>query len=207
MTKNAHRAKDFDMKRTISILLLILTLALSICLIGCKRVKKDEAKEIVKELVMASYDLNVIYFGEGLKHDENAEGENGYVKVDDDALYTSRKELIKETRRVFTDSYAQEIINTSFYGMAGGIEGTANYARYLLDEEGYLMIKKDSDVIDGDIAQYDYDSIEIVKIKKNLIIARIDTVNLDSNQTVQINISYSADIDGNMDWRLDSATY
>ena len=48
---------------------------------------------------------------------------------------------------------------------------------------------------------------EIVKIKKNLIIARITTANLDVNQTVQINISYSADIDGNMDWRLDSATY
>lgn len=195
------------MKKAITVLLLILTLALCICFTGCKRVKDDEAKEIVCTLVKESYDLNVIYFGQGLKHDKSAEGKNGYIRVDDDALYTERKPLIAKTREIFSNSYAQSIINSTFYGTTGGIDGTANFARYISDDDGRLTIKKDSAILDTPVAVYDYSSIEIVKNSKNMIIARLNTTNLGSNNTqVQITLVYE-EYEGESAWRIDSATY
>jgi hypothetical protein len=188
------------MKRIIALaLMVILVISLVPSLIACKRVDESEAKEIVKDLVEQSYELNVIYFGAGLKHDEKSE--EGYIRVSDDALYTKKKPLVDKTKEIFSESYAQGIISSAFVGNSGGIDSTAAYARYVEDFDGVLTIRRDSAVIE-EIAEYDFSTTKIIKNAKNSIIARITTNNLESNTEVQIQFVYE---DGA--WKIDSATY
>ena len=191
------------MKRIISILLvLIFALSMLPFIISCKRVDDEQAKEIVKDLVGKSYELNVIYFGAGLKHTIEEGNEDLYIRVDEDAAYQKKKPLVEMTRKVFSEKYAQSMITTAFVGLSGGIEGSGAFARYIEDYDGILTIRKDSQIIDVEIATYDFSTIKIVKNSKNQIIARIMTNNLDVNQEVQIYLVYEKD-----SWKIDSATY
>ena len=190
------------MKRIIAIaLIVIFAISLVPCLVSCKRVKDDEAISIITKLVKESYDLNVIYFGEGLEHEFTEQDTGDYVRVSENALYVEKKPLVDKTHEVFSKSYSQGIISSAFVGEGGGIDSTVAYARYIEDYDGILTIRRDSVVVD-DIAQYDYSTIKIVKNSKNLIIARITTNNLDSNTEVQIQFVYEDDA-----WKIDSATY
>ncbi len=190
------------MKRIIALVLMVIfAISLVPCLISCKRVKDDEAREIIKELVESSYDLNVIYFGTGLRHELTEEDTGDYIRVSEDALYTTKKPLVEKTKEIFSADYAQDIISSAFVGAGGGISSTASYARYIEDVDGILTIRRDSVVVDA-IAEYDYSTIKIIKNSKNLIIARIQTSNLESNTEVQMQFVYE---DGA--WKIDSATY
>ena len=190
------------MKRIIAfIFVIIFAISLVPCLISCKRVKDDEAIKIVNELVEVSYELNVIYFGNGLEHEIAEDDTNSYVRVSEDALYTKKKPLVEKTNEVFSKSYAQGIISSAFVGAGGGIDSTASFPRYVEDYDGILTIRRDSVVVD-EIAQYDFSTTKIIKNSKNLIIARIMTKNLSSNVEVQIQFVYE-----DKAWKIDSATY
>lgn len=178
-----------------------MVISLTLCLSGCQRASDSEAKEIIKELVMASYDFNVIYFGNGLKHDESSELD--YIPVDKDALYRSEEELKAATKEIFSNEYSQTLVTSAFVGGESGIEGTGAYPRYIEGTDGVLTIRKNSDVLQAEIATYDYSTISIVKNTRDEIIARITTNNLgNNNQEVQIYFVYEDDA-----WKIDSATY
>ena len=63
--------------RIISVVVLVLTILSVVSLSACtKKLSKDEATTKVAELVEASYELNVIVFGEGLEYIETEESKN-----------------------------------------------------------------------------------------------------------------------------------
>ncbi len=188
------------MKKIFKITILtILTVLMAVGTVGCKAVDDKTAVSIVNMLVEQSYELNVIYFGDGLDKQE-AENENDlYVPVAGSSNYTSKVELVRRTKEIFSQSYSASIIKTAFEGEMGAIGSTAVYARYI-EFEDYLSVRRDIEGIE--VAKYDFTTTEILKNSKRFIIAKIKTTDTDAPQFVEITL-----INEENGWRIDSATY
>ena len=186
-------------KRIISIILL---LALCLCIFGCSINQNSKraisAKAIFNYLVSSSYELNVIFFGEGLEHHEVENGEL-YAPVLSSEKYTTQEELESVAAEIFSSNYTESIINTAFIGNQGGITGTVNFARYI-ESYGCLTARVDYEPIK--IAEYDFSTTEITKISRKFIQGKIMTTNFDKNEYVEITL-----INEDNGWRIDSATY
>ena len=186
------------MKSFVKVLSFILIVIFAVSIVGCKSVSDNEAKAIFNTLVKESYELNVIYFGEGLKP-QVTDKDSLYIPVQGSENYTAKLPLVERTREIFSTDYATDIIKTAFEGESGVIGSSAIYARYI-EYEGYLSVRKDIEGIE--IAKYDYSTTEIIKNSNRFIIAKIKTTNLEKNQYVEITL-----INEDNGWRIDSATY
>ncbi len=188
------------MKKIFKITLLtILATILVVSTVGCKEVSDQAAKAIVKSLVEQSYELNVIYFGEGMEGQEPENEGDMYVPVAGSSNYTSYLALVEKTRQVFSEAYSNDMISVAFNGESGAIGSSAIFARYL-EYEGYLHVRREIDGIE--VAKYDFTTIEIVKNSKRFIIAKIKTTDTDKPELVEITL-----INEENGWRIDSATY
>ena len=186
-------------KKIISIILLaILCFSFFGCSINQNSKKTIVAKAIFNSLVSSSYELNVIFFGEGLQHHEAEEGEF-YAPVISSEKYNSRKELESATAEIFSSSYTESIIDIAFFGTQGGISGTVNFARYI-EYNDCLTARVDYEPIE--IAEYDFSTTEITKISNKFIQGKIMTTNFEKNEYVEITL-----INEDNGWRIDSATY
>lgn len=186
------------MKSFVKVLSFILIVIFAVSIVGCKSVSDIEAKAIFNTLVKESYELNVIYFGEGLKP-QVTDKDSLYIPVQGSENYTAKLPLVERTREIFSTDYASDIIKTAFEGESGVVGSSAIYARYI-EYEGYLSVRKDIEGIE--IAKYDYSTTEIIKNSNRFIIAKIKTTNLEKNQYVEITL-----INEDNGWRIDSATY
>ena len=188
------------MKKSFKILILtVLTVLMTVSMVSCKTVSDESAVHIVNALVEKSYELNVIYFGEGLDMQETENDSDLYVPVVGSSNYTSKLALVEKTREVFSSSYASDIIKTAFEGQMGAIGSTAVYARYI-EYEGYLSVRRDIEGIE--VAKYDFTTTEIIKNSKKFIVAKIKTRDIENPQFVEITL-----INEENGWRIDSATY
>lgn len=190
--------KTHNMKLFVKIMSLILIVIFAVSIMGCKSVSDTEAKAIFNTLVKESYQLNVIYFGEGLEP-QLVDDEGLYVPVKGSESYTAKLPLVERTREIFSSDYASDIIKTAFEGESGAVGSTAVYARYI-EYEGHLSVRKDIEGIE--VSKYDFSTTEIIKNSKRFIIARIKTTNLEKNDFVEITL-----INEENGWRIDSATY
>jgi hypothetical protein len=187
------------LKRIISIILLaILCLSLFGCSINQNSKKAIAAKTILNNLVLKSYELNVIFYGEGLQHHEVEDGEL-YAPVISSEKYKTKKELESAAAEIFSEDYTKSIIDTAFIGNQGGISGTVNFARYI---ESYDCLTARVDYKPIKIAEYDFSTTEITKISNKFIQGKIMTTNFDKNEYVEITL-----INEENGWRIDSATY
>lgn len=188
------------MKKIISfILVVILLITSSLSLVSCeKKVSETEAIMIVEDLVKASYYLNEIFYGKGLPYIEDPDGvyDSIYSPVLPEQLIVTEEILRLETKKVFTASYANSILEHALNMSKGGLSGSGSYQRYVPMSDGYLTVMRDYDVID--ITEYDYTSINIEKIKRKKIYA-----NITSNKGVLVEVVVIKEENG---WRLDSAT-
>ena len=122
------------MKLFVKIMSLILIAIFAVSIVGCKSVSDTEAKAIFNTLVKESYELNVIYFGEGLEPQIPEQESDLYAPVKGSENYTAKLPLIERTREIFSSDYASDIIKTAFEGEAGAVGTTAVFARYVEDE-------------------------------------------------------------------------
>lgn len=183
-------------KSAISILL-IATMAVG--MVGCSKVTEDEAVSLVKDLVSRSYDLNVVYYGEGLKYKDSGNSNSIYMPVYETEKFMLRSVLINETRAVFSETLAQSLIDMSFNGIASEINQNAIQARYIVyGDDDMIYVNKDYVPVVDKVATYRYDNIEITKISKRFIEANIYT---SDNELVEVTL-----IKENNEWRLDSIT-
>lgn len=187
------------MKLFVKIMSLILIVIFAVSITGCKSVSDTEAKAIFNTLVKESYQLNVIYFGEGLEPQIPEQESDLYAPVKGSESYTAKLPLVERTREIFSSDYASDIIKTAFEGESGAVGTTAVYARYI-EYEGHLSVRKDIEGIE--VSKYDFSTTEIIKNSKRFIIARIKTTNLEKNDFVEITL-----INEEKGWRIDSATY
>ena len=188
------------MKKLFKILLLtMLATLMVVSLVGCKDVDNKTAISIANSLIRQSYELNVIYFGDGMEAQEPENEEDLYAPVRGSSNYTTKLSLVERTREIFSSEYASDMIDIAFNGEMGAVGSSAIYARYI-EFEGYLSVRRDIEGIE--VAKYDYTTTEIIKNSKRFIRVKIKTTNLEKNEFVEITL-----INEKNGWRIDSATY
>lgn len=194
-----------------SIIALILALAMLIgVLTGCAGgPPDDEAAKIVADLVRASYEMNIIYFGDGMpsRADSGDEGKVGfYSDLTDDAPYLTEAELREATLRVFTENYSSVIFETFLSGVSDPDSGGVVYARYV--EQGDRLTKKvEYEPLAPKTRTYDLKNITIERSRSDMITATLKSY-LDGAPDVNVRVTVRLEErDGEKVWRLDSPTY
>lgn len=183
------------MKRILS---LILILVISLCFFSCG-VSDEEAKEIVTDLIKRSEVLNEIYYGDGLSYDPELEVESsGYFTVTEDVPFGTKAELLSETRTVFSDDMATNIITVYFDGVES--YGVTLFARYITGPDGKLTVKADYEGIVPDVLEYDYSTLKIKKTTRNKIVAEITALDGTTVTTVEL-------IKERGSYKIDTPTY
>ena len=163
----------------------------------------EEAADIVAELVEQSYEMNAIYFGEGMPVRDDEEAAL-YAYVADDAPYLTEAELREATLEVYTTNYAAYLFQMFLTGYSDSDSGVV-YARYV--ENGDRLMKRLDIVSELPPRTYDLDSIEIVRSRKKEIKAIITSTD-GVEVSVTVRLEERASEDGGVSvWRLDSPTY
>lgn len=198
-------------KRILSLMFASLLVILTFSGCGCAKISEEEAKLEIKKLVDASYDLNVIIYGEGLPYYERTDTINQlYAPVADTAKYKSISNLKVAIRKTFSESYSKILEATAFEGQEGVEFGYHNQPRYI-EVLGELMVLKDFYNVDFDsdkygeyegvkVQKYNTNVIKIIKISKRFVEGEITSV--DGKTTIRVTLVLE-----NGEWRLDSPTY
>lgn len=194
-----ERRATGKMKRKILCVLTVFVLLLALAtLTSCSdKVSKEEAAAEVTRLVKESYELNVIYFGDGLPYEDDGDERNLYAPVAEDALFVTKEALTYKTRTVFSKDYAASMIETAFQGAQGANGSTALYARYIVSSDGKLTVYKNIEGIE--VNEYDYSTVSVTKISKRFIKANVTAK---GGEVVEVTL-----INQDGEWRIDSATY
>ena len=190
-----------------SVAAIILIAAMAIGLVGCGP-EENEAKEIVKDLVSRSLELNDIYFGKkGLEYIDSGNPNDIYMRVKETEKYILKSKLIEATYSVFAESYATSIISMAFSGSKSETGKDSVQSRYMvMGDDDWLYINKDYGYVYEEGTVYDFSTIEITYTSSNLIEANIcgeyKTENGYKDTVVTVSL-----ICENDQWRLNSATY
>lgn len=208
------------MKKRIAAVLLIL-LTLTSCGGGVH--SEEEIRTVLDELLPKSFELNEIYFGEGLPmsndkamveqfygmFDSDVEAIN-YHPVDVSCGYTTETDIREATLEVFTADYAEYLFGRAFSGISATFnEGeeqeytsTAVYAMYI-EQDGILTVRINLDEEAIPLGRtYDLDGMELTENAENFVIAKIPT-EMDG-RALDVELRLVKTPDG---WRLDSPTY
>ena len=200
------------------ILLPILLSLLSAC--GGSGMSNDEITSTFQSLVEASYELNDVYYGDGLPFQQNesvmkyltgvAEGTDGfrvsYMPVAEDSPYKSESEIREATKSVFSDSMCSLLFALGFEGMSAGDADnseTVSFARYI-EKENILTVR--IDLADDAIPMgrtYDFSQMKIIADESSRIKASFPSY-INGEKSVDVSITIVKTTDG---WRLDSPTY
>lgn len=199
------------MKNMKRFLVLILSLVLTVSFFSCSKPKplkisEEEAYEVLCDLVPRSYEFNVIFFGEGLPHEEGEYADTTYVEVDLSASkYSSIPEIKVEVERVYSKRYLRSIYINMFVG------SKTTSSDGLLDNDVSPRYK----AIDGKLMiDASYDEVEIMgrltvvssqTVKKTPKYVSVDAVCLDENgNEIQKRFFITKE---NGVWLLDGPTY
>lgn len=194
-----------NMKKLILSVLSVLIFCTLLTSCGDVGYTEDEIRETAKNLIESSYEINEIYFGEGLPvTGEDSVGSRLYTPVTDDCKYHSTSEIKAATEKVYTADYCKILFKTGFEGTSLESEENVRYARFIDDFDGRLTARKDlaeSAITRG--RTFDYDSAEIVKMKKDR--AEITYItHVDGEKDLSVTVTLLKDESG---WRLDTPTY
>ena len=210
-------------KRLISALLGVFVLLLSLVSCGGGAYTEEEIRAALEELLPKSFELNEIYFGEGLPmsddkslveefygiFDSDVEAIN-YHPVDSSCGYTTETDIREATLAVYTADYSEYLFGRAFSGISatfneGGEQeytSTAVYAMYI-EQDGILTVR--INLADEAIPlgrEYDLDGMELKTNEESFVVVTIPTVMNGKALDVDLRLIRTAD-----GWRLDSPTY
>ena len=198
-------------RRTATVFLIALLLVATLAFTSCGCITDDEAKDIIRELLPKTYELNDILFGPGLPYEKVPGGTDAllYLPVSEDAPYRTEEELREATLLVFSPDYAESIFELIFSGYS--IEESESkseskgviFARYFDGDDGILRVNVNFEPIVKKSRTYDLDTIEIISKNNRRIIAKVGSI-VDGKADVTVKITFLNTDNG---WRVDSATY
>lgn len=179
----------------------ILIAIFAISAVGCSDVEEGEAKELVENLLTEAYELNEIYYGHGLEYRDDGNPNSIYKPVKETETYVLKSKLVEKTREVFSETYADSLIEMAFNGVQSEINQNSVQSRYMVmgDFGDELYVNINYVPVVKEIAKYDFSTIEIGKISGSFIEATVKTVD---GITVDVTLINEDDV-----WRLDSGTY
>lgn len=201
------------MKKILSLALFVLVLLTAV---SCgKAPTAEEIRPTLETLVEASYEINDIFFGEGLpaieRDSEYAiknyvyymdEGGN-YDYVTPDCPYQTTDEIKAAAEKVYSSDYLASIYETSFIGVADPNAGML-YARYLDTDDGLKKSNLHKAIITAKRI-YDFDSMAVVKPSgTDYVNIEIDSHTEGSSDVLRIRLTL---VNENGEWRLDTPTY
>ena len=200
------------MKKTTALMVLVLLLA-SLALTSCSSgLSDEEAKAIAAELIEKSYEVNRIFFGEGLPHEEDASPEDNtdydvkpvnYLPVKS-VEYHSTDDLKALAEQVYTDSFLEPVFKSAFDGITDSDGRIYQYARYLDSFYYGLSIRSDAEedaISSGRV--FDTSTIKIVGQGRNYVFFSVmSTVEVEEPTEETLSLK-----DEGSGWRLDSPTY
>ena len=184
-----------------SLILIILTVSIAVSIVGCGKVTENEATDIVKGLVTNAYVLNEVYYGKGINYKDTGNPNDLYMPAYENEKFALKNKLVKRTYEVFSQSYAESLIDLAFGGVQSEINQNSVMPRYMIlddENETWIYVNTDYEPLVEEIAEYDFTTIDIVKISRKFIEATIKTT---KNEEVKVTI-----VKESSGWRLDSAT-
>lgn len=222
------KKKETDMKHScltyIATVLLVAVLLLSMGLTSCasKAPELSEVKDTFVALIEASYEINDIFFGEGLPtHDRDSEfakenniyygfyGYDAYEYVTEDSPYFYIEDIKYAASEVYSADYLEEIYTMAFTGYADENTGAVSTARYL-EAEGILLRYAFGDkdpfcILPGD-RRYLFDTMEIVRPSngKSVNVTVESYLVGQEDEILAVTLRFVLEEDG---WRLDTPTY
>ena len=194
--------------------------SLALTLTSCGAALDDEqTREVAAPLIEASFNINEIFFGNGLSHEGDSSFENYDPEYDDstsydvrpvkyyivtDERYTSIDDLKAAARAVYTDAYLASVFSLAFEGMTQGDGTVYKYPRYVSNVIGTLSINADAD---GERPlsnrTYDLSTVKVTGGTKDTVYFTVQSY-VDGVEDQQILLSIKDEGSG---WRLDSPTY
>ncbi len=205
------------MKKTGTLIALILTALVLISFTACSKSQPPEL-ELIKDrlvyLIEGSKELNVLFFGKGLpvhRRDGllaerlgiyNPGGITGYENVSEFAAYHTLDELKEIGKPIYSADYLSEIAETAFDGVLIGTTGA--YLRFYQAED---VLYQNENATDFGFSEriYDYSTMEIdPSSMETFITVNIESYSLSNpeRQTVKLTFVFE-----NGDWYLNSPTY
>lgn len=197
--------------RAMLVILTALLIVSAVVFTSCGSITDDEAKDIIRELLPKTYELNDILFGPGLPYEKVPGGTDAllYLPVTKEAPYQNEKELKEATLLVFSPDYAESIFNLIFSGYSIGESESKSdskgviFARYFDGDDGILRVNVNFEPIVKKSRTYDLNTIEIISKSNRRIIAKVGSI-IDGKADVTVKITFVNTDNG---WRVDSATY
>ncbi len=208
--------------RWIAVSLLTVTMGLGVVSCGVSYTEED-VKTAVKELLPLSFELNEIYFGEGLPISDNREDVErfyasfssdvsavNYHPVAEDCEYQTEADIKAATEKVYSPQYCEYLYELAFTGISAVFnDGTEDqfttnvaYARYI-ETDGVLTVRLDLPYEAMDLGRtYDMNAVEILSMKQDHAIVKIPSEM--NGETLNIELKLILTNDG---FRLDTPTY
>ena len=208
------------MKKLFSILIItvILITSFSSC---AKEPSLDDYKDEMVTLIEASYEINEIFFGEGLPtYERGGELDAKHHIYDDSEQYMAYEYVIQNEKylfveqikwaaeKVYTAEYLDDIYTMAFDGYADENTGAVTTARYI-DVNSWIMKYSYGDTDPFNILPgnrcYDFDTVEIVKpYSKTYISITIDSYLEGEGEILPVTLRFKRTENG---LRLDTPTY
>ena len=206
------------------ILALVLVLLLPVSLASCasKAPALEEVRDRFEAIIEASYEINDIFFGEGLPtHDRDGDfakenniyygffGYDAYEFVTEDSPYFYIDDIKYAAARVYSADYLEEISTMAFIGYADENTGAVSTARYL-EAEGilwrYSFGEEDPFNILPGKRRYLMDTMEMVRPSNGRSVnIKIDSYLLGKeDEILSVTLRFVLE-DG--EWYLDTPTY
>lgn len=209
------------------ILLIVVCLSLVFSLVSCANSAPDieEIRERVEYLIEGAFEINEIFFGNGLPIDEGGAaiyGEvDGYNYVSDEAKYRTVIQIKEAAEKIYSDDYLEYIYDTIFQGYADPTVGIIT-ARFI-EENGELLQSSDNEPLYNGIRKYDYSTMKIVRPSNANIVNIEITAWIEGGElpetSVDFSDEYNAMVSGQRhtvrltlvkqsgEWYLDTPTY
>ena len=200
------------MKKMLRAAVLVAAVLLVLPFSSCgKKYTEEEIKSAAAELIEASYEINEIFFGEGLPGVEpEVEDVMRYLLIAEESPYHTEDEVKAAARAVYSENYCSLLFERAFVGFTldetddDGIDTTQLVdARYLNYNDELVILPLDEDDIMKLDRTYDTDSIKVLKQKSGTAIISVQSyVNGEKSDEVTLNMIITE-----KGWRLDSPTY
>jgi hypothetical protein len=210
-------------KKLLASALVIILTAFAVSSCGGGAPELSSVKDELVGLIEASYEINDVFFGEGLPtyerggdydkeyrlYDDVSAEFDYYEYVTEDAAYHFVDQIKSAAEKVYTTEYLRGIYTMAFDGYADENTGKVTTSRYLEADSWllkYAFGEEDSFNILPGKRVYDFDSMEIVKPSS----AKYLNVEIDSeivgeaDSALRITLRFKLTDNG---WRLDSPTY
>lgn len=204
------------MKRIIKLTLRAAAIAAAVAVLlsvsACGKTYSDEEiKSAAAELIEASYEINEIFFGEGLPSAEPEDTDvMKYLHIAEESPYHTEEEIKTAALAVYSEGYCKLLFQRAFSGFSlddnseDGIDSPqlvdARFVTY--NDELVILPLEEDDIMKLD-RTYDTANITVLKQKSGTAIITVPSfVDGVKSDDVRLNI-----IKTEKGWRLDSPTY